>query len=440
MGAFPLLFSCKWVESVFSEYSIHVDQLCVGLYVRLEPKKNKRLPFLRKSFKIRDKSEIEKIRKYGLTHVMVILNKSDRMPLDPPETGEEEKAESKQPGLKTPVSKELLGLKKETSERNKRRRKRYALCERKYEATVGQVVAVLRRASGRSNEAVDEAVTVVDSLVDTFLSDKDVLINVMNAKPTESRSHYHALNVTVLSMMLGKELNFKADTMHQLGMGALFHDVGKGRMPISELKRGHPTALKYALQKHYQQHPIKGAAIAADLQSFPKKSLHIIMQHHETVDGKGFPNRLQADRISPLSKIVAVANRYDNLCNTHDPQNALPPHEALKIMFAKNKSAYDQRLLTMFIHNMGVYPPGTLVRLSNGSYGMVVSINPKKSLRPNVMVYHQDIPKREALILDLSLDEDLEIKQAVRHDAMPKEVLAYLNPSSQINYYADSVN
>ncbi|MDY7001827.1 MAG: DUF3391 domain-containing protein, partial [Thermodesulfobacteriota bacterium] len=303
-----------------TQYIIHVNQLVPGVYVELDLK-DKRSPFLRKSFKIKDQKQIEKIKGLGLEQVTCILDKCDQLPL-PPEKSK--RKSGKGPGkkqkekAKTPVSKELLGLKKETLERNKERRERFAKCEKRYEKTVAQVVTLLRRVSGRSGEAAAEAAKVVDALAETFLSEQDVVMSLMSTRPGEDSKNYHALNVTVLAMMTGKELGLKAEAMHVLGMGALFHDIGKGRVPIHTMGKQGVTSMHRAEEKYYQEHPKLGAGIASDLPNFPQQSVRIILQHHEAVDGKGFPDKLPGDKISPYAKIVSIVDVYDNLLNKRD--------------------------------------------------------------------------------------------------------------------------
>lgn len=438
----------------FSEYPIHVDQLVEGLFIRVEAEGKKFSAAMRKGFKIKSKEQIEKLRNSGLTHVTCVLNKSDRLPipvgaedLRSPRAADTSKLrarlsrrkETPEEGARTPISKELLGLKQETVEKNKERRQKYAQTEKRYDDAVAEVAVMLRRVSGRSDEAVEQALEVVDKLVDTFLSDKDVIVNLMTNKPREEKQHLHSFNVTVLSMMLGRDLKLKAPVMRALGMGALFHDVGKGRVPISEMSMGKPTTMKYAMQRHYELHPQQGAKIVADLPSFPPEGGRVILQHHETPDGKGFPAKLKGKEISPLARMVAVANAYDNLCNKGDETQSFTPHEALRHMFTKMRDKLDNKLLAMFIRNLGVYPPGTLVQLSNGAVGMVVQANMQKSARPGVLIYHPDIPKREALIIDLEVEDELEIKKTLRPEELPREVFAYLSPTKQINYYAEAV-
>lgn len=427
-----------------TEYPIHVNQLQPGVYIRIDAKGVKS-PFFRDSFKIKTQAEIDKIKGMGLTHVVCVLSKSDSLPIPPEDAGLVERkqpaAAKAAPAPKTPVSREILGLKSETIEKNKERRARFAKCERQYEETMGKVVALLRRVTGRSDEAMAEAAKVVDAMVATFVSERDVMVNLMSSKPQDEQKNYHALNVTVLSLMLGRELKLGPKPMHLLGMGALFHDLGKGRVPM-EMVHGKATSMNTAFKQHYLHHPEQGARLARDMPSFPKKALDILAQHHERQDGSGFPARLKGDAIFVLARIVAITDRYDKLIN---PENVgaptpepLTPHLALKRMYAEDKGKLDHQMLPVFIRTMGVYPPGTVVKLSNGVYGMVVNVNPKKATRPGVLIHHPEIPKKEALMVDLGIEEELDIAATVRPEDLPREVFAYLSPSKSINYYADA--
>ena len=98
----------------------------------------------------------------------------------------------------------------------------------------------------------------------------------------------------------------------------------------------------------------------------------------------------------------------------------------------------DAKAVTLFIRKLGVYPPGSLVELSNSMQGMVVSANMRDSMRPSVKVYHPDIPKREALIIDLCIETELTVAKAIKPSDLAPEVLQYLNPGKQVSYYVDA--
>ena len=186
-----------------------------------------------------------------------------------------------------------------------------------------------------------------------------------------------------------------------------------------------------------QMHPKYGVEILAPADDFPKLSLLVIYQHHEHCDGSGYPKGLNASQIHHLTKILAIANVYDNHCNKRNLADSLTPYEALSYMFSKQKFTLDAKLLSAFIRCLGIYPPGTVVQLNNGAIGMVISVNPENQLYPSIVIYDPEIPKKEALIIDLQDDPDLKITQSIRPGALPKVIFDYLSPRERITYYVD---
>jgi hypothetical protein len=157
------------------------------------------------------------------------------------------------------------------------------------------------------------------------------------------------------------------------------------------------------------------------------------------MDGSGYPQKLKADAIRMPTRIVTIANVYDNLCNHLDPSQSLTPHEALSMMYAHRRAQFDPAVMATMIKSLGVYPPGTIVRLSNEAVGLVMNVNVGKPLRPRVLVYDAEIPKEDAIILDLSEEgADLSITASIRPGLLPKVIFDYLNPRKRVNYYFDS--
>jgi hypothetical protein len=121
-----------------------------------------------------------------------------------------------------------------------------------------------------------------------------------------------------------------------------------------------------------------------------------------------------------------------------DLAKAMTPHEALSLMFAQRRAKFDARALQVMIRCLGVYPPGTVVKLSNDALALVSSVNPAKPLRPWVTVYDPDIPKDEAIMLDLEEEPDINIAKALRPIQLPPEVYEYLSPRKRVTYYFDA--
>jgi hypothetical protein len=172
--------------------------------------------------------------------------------------------------------------------------------------------------------------------------------------------------------------------------------------------------------------------------NLPPAAVAIIREHHEMFDGSGYPARLKGDEISLLARIVAIANYYDELCNPTFLTNALTPHETLSLMFSRLRGKFDPKMLQVLIRCLGVYPPGTLVQLSNGAMGMVVTVNTARPMRPMVMVYDAGVPKEEAILLDMERETDFNIAKAIRPSQMARDVYNYLSPRKRVSYYFDA--
>jgi hypothetical protein len=133
--------------------------------------------------------------------------------------------------------------------------------------------------------------------------------------------------------------------------------------------------------------------------------------------------------------VVSLVNLYDNLCNPGNPAAAITPHEALSQMFAQMRSRFDAKILALFIRMMGVYPPGSVIQLSDDRYAMVVSVNSSRPLRPSIVIHDPYIPKDEALIIHLEDTPELNIRRSLKPLQLPKAAMDYLSPRQRICYF-----
>jgi hypothetical protein len=169
----------------------------------------------------------------------------------------------------------------------------------------------------------------------------------------------------------------------------------------------------------------------------PGRVLDIIEQHHEFLDGTGYPKGRSGEQIADSVRLVAVANTYDNLCNPPNLAEALTPKAALATMFTRFKNKLDGNLIERFIRTMGIYPPGTVVKLNDGSIGLVVTVDPDASLRPEVLLYNPDIPRDEALIVDLRENLDLAVEGVLSPKEHPSRIYEYLRIEERLGYFVE---
>jgi HD-GYP domain-containing protein (c-di-GMP phosphodiesterase class II) len=225
--------------------------------------------------------------------------------------------------------------------------------------------------------------------------------------------------------------------MLDLGQGAMLHDVGKVDLP--ERLRHADRGLGREDLAAYRDHVAHGVVHGRRMGLSPG-ALLVLAQHHEHADGSGFPLKLKADRMSVAARIVALVNRYDNLCNPPVLGNALTPHEALSLLFAQSRAQFDSGILNAFIRMMGVYPAGSVVQLTDDRYALVMNVNSTRPLKPNVLVHDPATPRDEALHLNLMRTPDLGIRRSLRPAQLPADALEYLAPRTRVAYFFEAVH
>jgi HD-GYP domain-containing protein (c-di-GMP phosphodiesterase class II) len=213
------------------------------------------------------------------------------------------------------------------------------------------------------------------------------------------------------------------------------HDVGKTDLPerLRHLDERFDKGDLVAYRDHVAHGVVHGRRMGLNA-----GALLVLAQHHENADGSGFPLRLKMDRMSIAARIVALVNRYDNLCNPPLLTQAHTPHEALSLLFAQAQSKFDTSLLNSFIRMMGVYPAGSVVQLTDERYALVMSVNSTRPLKPNVLVHDPRRPREEALHLNLMRTPDLGIRRSLKPAQLPADVLAYLAPRPRVAYFFEA--
>ena len=412
---------------------ISIDQLRVGLYIRIESWMDH--PFLFSSFKIRNEKQLQQLRALGITHVLYDSSKSDLPPL-PPHPVNAPSPAPPPPVQADPEIEAMWAEKKARRDKLSRQREALGRCERQFAAGASTVQSLLRNLFSRPDESMQQAQARVSDMVDSMLADKDIVLHLVNAKAGDENAYYHALNVTMLALILGKEAQLDAEAMRALGLGALLHDIGREKIPSKILLNKSPWTK--AELSFYQQHVAYGLDMARPLPGMSAAALDVIAMHHELLDGSGYPGRLAGERIGRLARIACIANAYDSYCNRANPADSMTPAEAISFMFKKEMGKYDPVLMQLFVRCMGIYPPGSVVQLNNGQIGLVMSINPGCLLHPSLLIYDPHVPKEEALWLDLREAPDLSVVKTLRPAELDRAVLAYLDPRTRISYFTGS--
>ncbi|MEZ9656262.1 HD-GYP domain-containing protein [Vibrio splendidus] len=410
---------------------ITVDRIQPGLHVRLPVKWNEH-PFLLNSFKIKDDAQVKVIRHLGIKHVYINPNQSDTPPLPANHVSEQDFDTDLQVSLE---AERMWKDKHESIETLSSYRRKVSHCEREFERSLARMRSVMTKIRNRPLDAVGEVKALVDDIVETLVSDDNATLHLMNAKADFEDIYFHTLNVSVVALMIGKAKGYNTQQLKDLSFAALFHDIGKIKIPVAILRK--QSALTAPEENYLKLHTKYGADIVSGIDDFPESAKKVITQHHEMNDGSGYPEGLKEQDIDELAKIVAVANAFDNLCHGKTQSQQKIPYLALSHLYKNCKHLYSQDNLSLLVKFMGVYPPGTVVQLSNESIGIVISVNAKHMLYPNVLIYDPSVPRTQAPIIDL-FTKEIKIVNAVNPSKLPEQVREYLNPRARLSYFFDT--
>jgi HD-GYP domain-containing protein (c-di-GMP phosphodiesterase class II) len=256
--------------------------------------------------------------------------------------------------------------------------------ERQKEAakrTYAQSVAVTKEVinsirMGRTAN-VKKVKRAVQAIVDQVLNNESSLMGLTTLRDYDEYTFTHSVNVCIFSVALGRKLGFSKLQLFDLGMAALFHDVGKSRVPVEVLnKQGGLTDEEWRIM---QAHPWLGVLTLFGLRGYgeiPYRGMIVAYEHHMKVDLTGYPKSLRSRELSIFSKIIAVADGFDAATSRRVYQTVpIEPDQVLKEMWENPRRGYDTVVVKAFINLIGIYPVGTCVILDTYEVAIVHSAN-----------------------------------------------------------------
>jgi putative nucleotidyltransferase with HDIG domain len=254
--------------------------------------------------------------------------------------------------------------------------------------------------------SLEQSEPVIESLVDTMFSCPSAVLPQAQIKTVDKYTFQHSVAVSALSVAFGKVLNLPRQEIKELALGGLLHDIGKAKIPLHLLnKPSHLTDEEFAVMK---THVVHSAQLLKSVDNLSEVSFNAAAQHHERYDGTGYPNKLKEHEISLHGQMLAIVDVYDAITSIRSYHTALPPTEALRRLYEWSGSQFNPRLVGAFIKGIGIYPAGSLVRLESERLGIVLKVEPEKTLQPVVRVifdcarYCHINPE----IIDLSIYDD----------------------------------
>jgi putative nucleotidyltransferase with HDIG domain len=259
----------------------------------------------------------------------------------------------------------------------------------------------------KSGEKVNikKAKRVVETMVDQIIEEEQLLLGMTAIKDYDEYTYHHSVNVSILSIAVGQRLGLNRKMLTELGMVALFHDIGKMEIPYEVLNK--PTNFSEEEWKIIRKHPVWGVKALLKLKKLDDltiKSVVVTFEHHIHYDFSGYPKVRNPIELDFLSRIVCLADQYDAMTSSRVYSRVpMSPDKALSIMLERSGSQLDPLLFKFFINMIGVFPIGTLVMLNTKELGLVYQSNQLFASRPRVMIIVDDKGSRvKGNVVDLT--------------------------------------
>lgn len=242
-------------------------------------------------------------------------------------------------------------------------------------------------------------------IVEKLLNSKEQMISFQDVKNSSEYLYQHSVNVAVLAVVFGISVGYSSEKLEALAVGALLHDIGYNFISGDILSKAEKlTEIEYeSVRKHAEigyEHLKDNMDVSAHVRM-------IVYQHHEYLDGSGYPKGISGEDISELARIIAIIDIYDALTSDRPYRDALSPTEANEILLAHAIGQLDPLLVKKFVKLVVPFPIGTLVRLSNDEIGVVEDINPDFPLRPVVKVVIQKNIRTQIITRDLMSENNI---------------------------------
>lgn len=221
---------------------------------------------------------------------------------------------------------------------------------------------------------------VAGNLVEQILANPELSIQIVDLKSYDQYTFQHSVNVAVLGVVLGKSLRMNFGDLKDLAIGLLLHDLGNVTIPEHILKK--PTKLTDEEFKYVYEHPRSGFELLRHCEGISATSKIVALQHHERLNGTGYPKGLKGPDIHLNSQIGAIVDSYDALTSDRNYRKRYLPHEAIEYLMASGDTHFSFELVKNFTTMVAPYPPGTIIQLSSGDVGVVAKVDMAVASRP----------------------------------------------------------
>jgi len=375
---------------------ISVHQLTLGMHLKEFCGSWMEHPFFRSSFVLTDEADIAAILGSTIKEVWIDCDKG----LDVA-SGEAAVSEFES---ETQVEEELMPIANEQRQvapvsAAQEMDRAANICRRSKQA----VISMFEEARMGNTVEVGGAKLLVEEIAESVSRNPGALISLARLKTADDYTYLHSVAVCAMMVALAKQLGLDETQTRAAGLAGLLHDLGKAVMPMDVLnKPGKLTDAEFSIIK---SHPVEGHKMLLGGVNVDPVAIEVCLYHHEKMDGSGYPDGLKGDQISLWARMGAVCDVYDAITSDRPYKSGWDPAESLRKMAEWTKGHFDPKVFQAFVKAMGIYPVGSLVRLSSGRIGVVMEQTVKSLTVPRVKVFFSTKTDMRILpeIIDLSL-------------------------------------
>jgi putative nucleotidyltransferase with HDIG domain len=387
---------------------ISVHQLTLGMHLKEFCGSWMEHPFFRTSFVLKDPKDIESIVGSSIKEVWIDCDKGLDVASGETAVSEAESEAQVEDELKQIANGQRQLAPVSAAQELERAVK---ICGQARQAVVSMFEEV------RMGNAVDVggAKLLVEEISDSVSRNPGALISLARLKTADDYTYMHSVAVCAMMVALAKQLGLDQAQTRSAGLAGLLHDLGKAVMPMDVLnKPGKLTDVEFTIIK---SHPVEGHKMLLGGVNVDPIAIEVCLHHHEKMDGSGYPDRLEGDQISLWARMGAVCDVYDAITSNRPYKSGWDPAESLRKMAEWTKGHFDPQVFQAFVKGMGIYPVGSLVRLSSGRIGVVTEQTGKSLTTPRVKVFFSTKSNMRIVpqLIDLSSPDTSE-KIAARED------------------------
>jgi len=373
--------SAKDANSKLVEVKLPSDSLEIGMHVTRLDRPWTEVPVLMQGLTIETPDDIDMLRDHCV-YVYIEIEKEFWLELS--KGSIEQKEEKAYPGFRE----------------NKDIHEELPKAKFTFDKARDQVDEVLESISNGESFDMDSSRKAIQYCVSSIMRNANALLWLTQVKDQDRYTAEHSLRVGILAIAFGRFLDFDEPELELLGLCGMLHDVGKVKIPDEILnKPARLTRIEFDIMK---EHAPLGKDILLDQVGVDQLIIDTAHYHHERIDGKGYPEQLNASFLHKYVRMISIVDVYDAITSARPYKVGSPAFDALKILFSERGKHFDDELVEAFIRMVGIYPPGTLVEMTNGEVGIIVSANANSRLRPKVeLVLTADKKIRPPYIINL---------------------------------------